>query len=95
MYVLPTHPEVGPRRDEQAKVPVRSDLGSRDEWEVENKNPLSDEAERVNDGGQTRNRTEDTRIFSPLLYQLSYLAKSGVANKGWRLGRVNGKFAES
>src|SRR4051812_42782356 len=25
-------------------------------------------------GGQTRNRTEDTRIFSPLLYQLSYLA---------------------
>ena len=26
-------------------------------------------------GGQTRNRTEDTRIFSPLLYQLSYLAE--------------------
>ncbi len=25
-------------------------------------------------GGQGRNRTNDTRIFSPLLYQLSYLA---------------------
>jgi hypothetical protein len=31
-------------------------------------------------GGQGRNRTTDTRIFSPLLYQLSYLAA------GW--GRV-------
>ena len=28
----------------------------------------------VFDGGQGRNRTTDTRIFSPLLYQLSYLA---------------------
>ena len=27
-------------------------------------------------GGQTQNRTGDTRIFSPLLYQLSYLATS-------------------
>src|SRR6185312_3114982 len=27
-------------------------------------------------GGQGRNRTIDTRIFSPLLYQLSYLAVS-------------------
>lgn len=25
-------------------------------------------------GGQGRNRTVDTRIFNPLLYQLSYLA---------------------
>ncbi len=25
-------------------------------------------------GGQGRNRTTDTRIFNPLLYQLSYLA---------------------
>ncbi len=25
--------------------------------------------------GQGRNRTGDTRIFSPLLYQLSYLAE--------------------
>ena len=29
-------------------------------------------------GGQGRNRTTDTRIFSPLLYQLSYLAKFSV-----------------
>ena len=28
-------------------------------------------------GGQGRNRTADTRIFSPLLYQLSYLATLG------------------
>ena len=27
------------------------------------------------DGGQGQNRTADTRIFSPLLYQLSYLAR--------------------
>ena len=30
-----------------------------------------------NNGAQTRNRTTDTRIFNPLLYQLSYLGKSG------------------
>ena len=30
----------------------------------------------VEDGGQGRNRTTDTRIFNPLLYQLSYLALS-------------------
>ena len=28
------------------------------------------------DGGQGRNRTADTRIFSPLLYRLSYLARA-------------------
>ena len=28
----------------------------------------------MENGGQSRNRTNDTRIFSPLLYQLSYLA---------------------
>ena len=28
----------------------------------------------MKDGAQGRNRTTDTRIFSPLLYQLSYLA---------------------
>ena len=30
-------------------------------------------------GGQGRNRTIDTRIFSPLLYQLSYLAAVEVS----------------
>ena len=32
---------------------------------------------RSSDGGQGRNRTTDTRIFSPLLYQLSYPANRG------------------
>src|ERR1700683_4897705 len=31
------------------------------------------------DGAQGRNRTTDTRIFSPLLYRLSYLGISGRA----------------
>ena len=31
-----------------------------------------------NPGGQGRNRTTDTRIFSPLLYQLSYLAAGRI-----------------
>ncbi len=31
------------------------------------------------DGAQGRNRTTDTRIFSPLLYQLSYLGGRAVA----------------
>src|SRR5579872_4620429 len=39
-------------------------------------------------GGQGRNRTTDTRIFSPLLYQLSYLAAVGegrvLDRPGWR-----------
>ena len=30
---------------------------------------------RLNTGGLGQNRTADTRIFNPLLYQLSYLAK--------------------
>jgi hypothetical protein len=33
-------------------------------------------------GGQGRNRTTDTRIFSPLLYQLSYLAVRGALQEG-------------
>ena len=35
------------------------------------------------DGGQGRNRTIDTRIFSPLLYQLSYLASGWVEPCMW------------
>lgn len=30
-----------------------------------------------NDGAQRRDRTTDTRIFNPLLYQLSYLGETG------------------
>ncbi len=32
--------------------------------------------EAFDDGAQGRNRTADTGIFNPLLYQLSYLGKS-------------------
>src|SRR5712671_882918 len=38
-----------------------------------------------NRGGQGRNRTSDTRIFSPLLYQLSYLA--GPVRPGSECGK--------
>ena len=33
---------------------------------------------KVFGGGEAVNRTPDTRIFSPLLYRLSYLATSGA-----------------
>ncbi len=32
------------------------------------------------DGAQRRNRTADTRIFNPLLYQLSYLGNGALLN---------------
>ena len=32
-------------------------------------------------GGLGRNRTTDTRIFNPLLYRLSYQAKTGNYNE--------------
>ena len=32
-------------------------------------------------GGETQNRTGDTRIFNPLLYRLSYLAVENKAAK--------------
>jgi hypothetical protein len=35
-------------------------------------------AKRAKVGGQGRNRTSDTRIFSAVLYQLSYLALSSA-----------------
>ena len=41
-------------------------------------------------GGQSRNRTDDTRIFSPLLYQLSYLATK-MADTTHKLFDVNEK----
>ena len=36
------------------------------------------ELEAQKDGAQGRNRTTDTRIFSPLLYRLSYLGAAGA-----------------
>ena len=38
-------------------------------------------------GAQGRNRTSDTRIFSPLLYQLSYLGAWGQSALVGRLDR--------
>ncbi len=36
----------------------------------------------ASNGGKGRDRTDDTRIFSPLLYQLSYLATEVVVKRG-------------
>ena len=45
--------------------------------------------EEGKEGGWTRNRTGDTRIFSPLLYQLSYPAfeESEESMTGEKLGK--------
>ena len=37
--------------------------------------------EETKNGGKDRDRTGDTRIFSPLLYQLSYPATEGIIQK--------------
>jgi hypothetical protein len=39
-------------------------------------------------GGQGRNRTADTGIFNPLLYQLSYLAGNRAVASATAEGRV-------
>ncbi len=36
-------------------------------------------------GAQSRNRTSDTRIFNPLLYQLSYLGTGGAGRPAGRV----------
>ena len=49
----------------------------------------TDRAEEQDDGGRGRNRTADTGIFNPLLYQLSYPAgKLQAAPNGPQRGRV-------
>ena len=40
-----------------------------------------DQAGALKNGAQGRNRTTDTRIFNPLLYQLSYLGIHGSRYK--------------
>ena len=42
--------------------------------------------------GATRNRTGDTRIFSPLLYQLSYGTNLRYTPKGFATAKVTQKF---
>ena len=42
-------------------------------WRANSPNPIQIYcAQSLTNGGLSRNRTNDTRIFSPLLYQLSY-----------------------
>jgi hypothetical protein len=38
-------------------------------------------AQRKN-GAEAQNRTADTRLFRPLLYQLSYLGEGGINSTG-------------
>ena len=54
---------------------------------VRGKSPEPFAHHRVGNGGQGRNRTIDTRIFSPLLYQLSYLATVDARPVGRVIGR--------
>ena len=54
----------------------------------------SEEMETVFFGGEARNRTRDTGIFSPLLYRLSYLAnKTLIIDKAFfcvkRFGQIS------
>ena len=47
-------------------------------------------------GGLGRNRTTDTRIFNPLLYQLSYRAKTLIlASYFWLSARIGGQGQKS
>jgi hypothetical protein len=44
--------------------------------------------EGAKNGAQDRNRTSDTRIFNPLLYQLSYLGNFGAGHLPTVSGRL-------
>ena len=49
---------------------------------IQSLNPITKKPRKcgaLDDGAQGRNRTADTGIFNPLLYQLSYLGKSEVS----------------
>ena len=49
---------------------------------IQSLNPISKKPRKcgaLDSGAQGRNRTADTGIFNPLLYQLSYLGKSEVS----------------
>ena len=40
-------------------------------WRKKKRLPVENHGKPLEFGGQSRNRTKDTRIFNPLLYQLS------------------------
>ena len=71
-------PQTGVEKHESPKHPLAGPLAQvKKVWncgEYCKKNPRKT---GVSDGGQRGDRTPDTRIFSPLLYQLSYLAGHG------------------
>ena len=50
---------------------------------------------KIREGGWGRNRTGDTRIFSPLLYQLSYPAIVVPHSEAWAPPRMANAIAGS
>ncbi len=46
------------------------------------------DANRCKESGQGRDRTADTRIFSPVLYRLSYLSEKHSATRQQQNGAV-------
>ena len=53
---------------------------------------LADEIFKGESGAQSRNRTSDTRIFNPLLYQLSYLGSVRTPKGDWKSGAYRRGF---
>ncbi len=45
-------------------------------------------------GGLGRNRTADTRIFNPLLYRLSYRAKTSIIGTFFKPKKKSQKFLD-
>ncbi len=60
-----------------------------------NKNPATVETDAgcLHNGGQGQNRTADTRIFSPLLYRLSYLADTASRRQSVTKPRIKAAVA--
>ena len=58
-----------------AKVKIRHKVAKRTIYGSEDR---CRQISSVENGGQGRNRTADTRIFNPLLYRLSYPALKGA-----------------
>ena len=73
-------------------VQKASNFGGRGKRKISNK--LSINKLEILSSGTTRNRTGDTRIFSPLLYQLSYgtiptHAGKKLANRGAKVCKIS------
>ena len=89
-YSLRTESKTESKRGEGGEISG----DSRAPWHTRNRpeprvargKPRNDKANReqlaLNSGGLGRNRTTDTRIFSPLLYRLSYRARAAEYSSG-------------